>query len=180
MRTFAEGLHALAVAAWAGSLWSVGLLVAPVLFAIIEDRSLAGRVAGSLFHYAAWIGLACAAWILLFRIARFGGSAFRQAATWTVLLLAALVALGEFGVQPVLSALREQALSREIAESVFRQRFATWHGVASVLYLVQCAVAVALRFPQASNGAPCWAPPPRKSTWSAMRMKATRAPSPTA
>jgi len=144
VRKFAESLYALAVAAWAGSLWTVGLLVAPVLFAVIEDRSLAGRVAGELVHYAAWVGLACAAWILLFRLARFGGGAFRQKATWIALLLAALVALGEFGVQPVLAALREQALTREIAESVFRQRFGTWHGVASVLYVIQCAVAVAL------------------------------------
>jgi hypothetical protein len=144
LRKFAESLHALAIAAWAGSLWTVGLLVAPVLFSIVEDRALAGRVAGSLFHYAAWIGLACGLWILLFRIARFGGAAFRQAATWTALLLLALVALGEFGVQPILAALREQAMTREIAESVFRQRFGTWHGVASVLYLVQCAVAIAL------------------------------------
>ena len=143
MRKFAESLYTLAVAAWAGSLWTVGLMVAPVLFSVLDDR-LAGRVAGALFHSAALFGLACAAWILLFRLARFGGAAFRQAATWVALLLAALVALGEFGVQPVLAALREQALTREIAESVFRQRFGTWHGVASVLYVVQCAVAVAL------------------------------------
>jgi hypothetical protein len=29
-------------------------------------------------------------------------------------------------------------------ESVFRERFATWHGVASVLYVVQCVLAVPL------------------------------------
>ena len=29
-------------------------------------------------------------------------------------------------------------------ESVFRDRFATWHGVASVIYLIECALGAIL------------------------------------
>jgi hypothetical protein len=144
LKRLAEALHWLTVAAWAGSLWAIGLLVAPTLFSVLDDRALAGRLAGVLFNSVAWIGIGCASWLLLFRIVRFGGSAFRQGFTWVVLLMLALVLVGKFGVQPILAGLREQQLAKEIVESVFRERFGTWHGVSSVLYLVQCMLAVVM------------------------------------
>ena len=55
-----------------------------------------------------------------------------------------VAAIGQFGVQPILDGLRAQALPRQVMESVLRDRFATWHGVASVLYLIECALGVAL------------------------------------
>jgi hypothetical protein len=48
-----------------------------------------------------------------------------------------VVVAGQFGVQPILAGLKEQALPREVMESVFRDRFATWHGVASILYVIE-------------------------------------------
>ncbi|MDP3714890.1 MAG: DUF4149 domain-containing protein, partial [Burkholderiales bacterium] len=69
---------------------------------------------------------------------------FRQAVLWMLLLMLALVCAGEFGVQPVMAALREVALPKQVMESVFRDRFATWHGVASGLYVIQSLLGVAL------------------------------------
>lgn len=48
----------------------------------------------------------------------------------------ALTLAGEFGVQPLLESLKAQALPREVMESVLRDRFLTWHGVASALYVI--------------------------------------------
>jgi hypothetical protein len=144
LKRLGESLYWLAVTAWAGSLWTVGLLVAPTLFSVLDDRALAGRIAGVLFDAVAWIGIGCAIWLLVFRMVRFGGAAFRQSFTWIVLLALALLLVGKFGVQTILAELREQALAKEIAESVFRERFGTWHGVSSVLYLLQCMLAVAM------------------------------------
>jgi hypothetical protein len=144
LKRLGEATYWLAITAWAGALWTVGLMVAPTLFSVLDDRALAGRIAGVLFDTVAWIGIGCAAWLLVYRFARFGGTALRQGFTWIVLLMLALVLVGKFGVQPILAGLREQALAKEIVESVFRERFGTWHGVSSVLYLVQCALAVAM------------------------------------
>ncbi|MDP1672885.1 MAG: hypothetical protein Q8L65_07170 [Burkholderiales bacterium] len=47
-------------------------------------------------------------------------------------------------LQPVMAALREEALPKQVMESVFRDRFATWHGVASGLYVIQSLLGVAL------------------------------------
>ena len=46
----------LVAAIWAGSLWTVGYLVAPTLFASF-DRVLAGSIAGLMFHAEAMLSL---------------------------------------------------------------------------------------------------------------------------
>jgi len=56
----------------------------------------------------------------------------------------ALVLVGAFGVQPVMEGLRAQALPKEVMESVLRDRFMTWHGVSSALYVIQSLLGLAL------------------------------------
>ena len=50
---------------WAGSLWGVGYIAAPTLFAVVPDRVLAGTIAGSLFNTQAWVSIACGVLMLL-------------------------------------------------------------------------------------------------------------------
>jgi MFS family permease len=144
MKSVADALQSIAVTLWVGGLWTVGFMVAPTLFARLPDRALAGLLAGRLFTLIAFVGIACAAYLLAYRLARHGAGALRQGFFWTALLMLALVLAGEFGVQPVLAALKAQALPREVMESVLRDRFSTWHGVASGLYLVLSALGVLL------------------------------------
>jgi len=88
--------------------------------------------------------LACAGYLVLFRLVRFGGHAFRQAFFWVVLAMLLFTLAGQFGVQPILATLKQEALPHEVMESVFRDRFATWHGVASVIYLIECGLGAIL------------------------------------
>ena len=55
-----------------------------------------------------------------------------------------LTLAGEFWVQPILASIKDQALPAQVMESVFRDRFAAWHGVASVFYLIQCVLGLLL------------------------------------
>ncbi|HEX9450231.1 MAG TPA: DUF4149 domain-containing protein [Burkholderiales bacterium] len=138
MRFIVDALQSIAITLWVGGLWAIGLIVAPLLFHSLGDRSQAGMLAGLFFTAIAYIGLGCGAYLLLFRLARFGGQAFGQLLFWSVLLMMALAAAGQFGVQPIMASLREQALPSEVMQSIFRDRFAAWHGVSSVLYLIEC------------------------------------------
>jgi hypothetical protein len=137
-------LQSIAVAMWVGGMWAVGFVVAPLLFSRLPERVLAGLVAGKLFSYLAWIGIACALYLLIFRIARHGAACLKQGFFWVTLVMLALVLAGEFGVQTVMESLRAQALPKEIMESVLRDRFMTWHGVASVLYVIQSLLGLVL------------------------------------
>ena len=42
---------------WVGGMWTIGYLVAPVLFGTLNDRQLAGDLAGFLFKIIGIIGL---------------------------------------------------------------------------------------------------------------------------
>jgi len=47
-------------------------------------------------------------------------------------------------IQALLAQLKAGALPREVMESVLRNRFATWPGVSSILYLVQSVLGLLL------------------------------------
>ena len=144
MKTLTEAIYAIALTLWIGGLWAIGYLVAPTLFHAVADRAMAGALAGKLFTLIAYVGAGCAIYLLLFRLVRFGNACFRHGIFWILLGMLVLVLAGEFGVQPILAGLKDQALPKGVMESVFRDRFAAWHGVASVLYLIQSVLGVLL------------------------------------
>jgi hypothetical protein len=145
MSRLAEALYSIAIAAWVGGLWAVGYLAAPVLFVQLADnRTLAGQLAGEMFTWAAWIGIGCAAYLLLFVLLRRGWRMFSSSVFWLVLVMLLLTLAGHFGIQPILVELKAQALPREVMQSVMRDRFAAWHGVSSILYLIVSALGAAL------------------------------------
>ncbi|PKO36395.1 MAG: DUF4149 domain-containing protein [Betaproteobacteria bacterium HGW-Betaproteobacteria-6] len=137
MRPVSEAFYLFAITLWVGGLWAIGYMAAPVLFASLGDRQLAGLVAGKLFAMIGWVGLASAAWLLVFLVSRWGAQVFRRSVFWLVVVMVLLTAASQFGIQPLMAQLKLDALPREVMESVLRDRFATWHGVSSILYLAQ-------------------------------------------
>lgn len=143
MKSFTDSLHWIAVTLWVGGLWVIGYLVAPTLFNTV-DSATAGTIAGKLFRLIAYVGFGCGIYLLIFRLWRFGFAALKQGFFWIVLVMLLLTAASYFGVQPIVLALKDQVAQKEIVESVFRERFRTWHGIASILYLIQSLFGVAL------------------------------------
>ncbi|MEF8767507.1 DUF4149 domain-containing protein [Candidatus Accumulibacter contiguus] len=145
MRRLADALYDVALTLWVGGLWTIGYLVAPTLFAALSsDRQTAGMLAGKLFELMGWVGLACASYLLLFLLLRSGSAVMRRWNFWLLLLMLVLTAVSLFGLQPLLAQLKADALPREVMESVLRNRFAAWHGVSSILYLVQSVLGLLL------------------------------------
>jgi len=132
-----EAVYLFAITLWVGGLWAIGYMTAPVLFASLGDRQLAGMVAGKLFALIGWVGLGSAAWLLVFLVSRWGVQVFKLAVFWLVVLMALMTAASQFGIQPLMAQLKLDAMPREVMESVLRDRFAAWHGISSILYLVQ-------------------------------------------
>lgn len=151
MKSLPDLLSLWAVSLWVGGLWAVGYLAAPVLFHHLDDRVLAGMLAGKMFGYMAYAGLVCGAWLLVFRLSRFGGAALKQAFFWIAFLMLLLTIAQRWGIQPVLQELKDLAMPKDVMESLFRDRFATWHGISSVVYLIQSLLGLALVVKQNSR-----------------------------
>jgi hypothetical protein len=143
MRAIARAVQSVAVTLWVGGLWVAGFIVVPLLFARLGSP-LAGAIAGKLFEVMAYVGIGCAAYLLAYRLARAGAGSLKQAFFWIVLVMLVFTVAGEFGVQPILESLRERALPKKVVESVLRERFDTWHGIASGLYVIESVLGLVL------------------------------------
>jgi hypothetical protein len=144
VRRFSEALYGIVIALWVGGLWAVGYLAAPTLFAELADRMLAGRLAGAMFHWIAWTGIACGGYLLIFLAVRQRWRMFRSLPFWLVAAMLALTAAGHFGIQPLMAQLKIEAGPRDVIASALKDRFAVWHGIASVVYLVESLLGLLL------------------------------------
>jgi hypothetical protein len=142
----ASRLRILLVTLWVGSLWTIGYIVAPILFRTLPDRSLAGLVAGSLFRVEAWLALACAGMLLLLHYAYPHVQDARRRRIWVALIVAMLACtlIGYFGLQPSMAALREAAGAAGMMDAESRTRFAVLHGIAAGFYLLQSLLGIGL------------------------------------
>jgi hypothetical protein len=130
-------INLIVITLWVGALWMTGL-TAYVLFDNMQDKQLAGSLAGKLFTIVSYIGMVSAFYLLIQRLLDYGTGALKQSYFWAVFVMLLLILAGHFGIQPILAQLKIDALANNITQSVFASRFKTWHGVASVAYLLQC------------------------------------------
>jgi len=144
MNRFSDKLAFIAVTLWVGGLWAIGYLAAPVLFSALADKTMAGMLAGKMFTLVAYIGMGCGFFLLIHRLASFGSAALKQAFFWAALVMLLLAIAAHFGIQPILEGLKEQALPKGVMESMFRDRFARWHGISSIVYLMQSVLGLVL------------------------------------
>ena len=144
MKNLSINLSFIAVALWVGGLWAIGAIAAPTLFATLPDKQLAGMLAGKMFTLMAYVGMVSGLYLLIYRLASDGMRAFKQWFFWIVFIMLALVLIGHFGIQPIIQGLKVQGGTARVLEGVAADRFAHWHGIASVLYVLQSLFGLAL------------------------------------
>lgn len=124
----------LLVALWAGSLWTICGVIAPTLFAVLDDRTLAGQLAGRFFDLASLIGVVVG--VLLLALTLTGRYALPgRFGRLIVAFTAALPALSELTLSPLMQQARA---SGDMA------RFGMLHGVSAGIFMIACAGAVAV------------------------------------
>lgn len=115
-----------------------------MIFQALDDKQLAGSLAGKLFMVVSYIGMVSGFYLLIQRLFEFGTGALKQSYFWAAFAMLLMVLAGHFGIQPILAQLKTNALPNDVMYSVFASRFSTWHGVASVAYLVECLLGFVL------------------------------------
>lgn len=130
---------------WVGSIWTVGYLVAPVLFATLADRVLAGTIAGAVFRFEAWWSIAAALIVLVisWAMTTLSANGYLKLFQVTVVAMLTCTLVGYFGIQPFMSAIRETAaLAGGVMTPEQKQHFGLLHGVSSALFMVQSILGV--------------------------------------
>lgn len=129
---------------WCGSLWAIGYLVAPTLFASLSDRVLAGAIAGNMFRVEAWLSIAAGIALIVLSKLQAEDAARNKRRLFLIAGMLACTLIGYFGLHPFMAALRESAGPDGVMASSARMQFGILHGVSSALYLVESLLAVAL------------------------------------
>ena len=136
-------LNLIVITLWVGALWTTGLS-AYILFDTLQDKQLAGSLAGELFTVVSYIGLSSAFYLLVQRLMDYGTGALKQSFFWAAFVMLLLILAGHFGIQPILAQLKADAMPTDVMHSIFAERFGKWHGIASVAYLVECLLGFVL------------------------------------
>lgn len=134
-----RGTETLLLTLWVGGLWTIGYLAVPVLFHELDDRALAGTLAGRMFTALAYLGLVAGSMLLIASLRRPGG--WRHWRTLVLLVMLGLVIVGQFVLQPAIAELRSV---RFAAGGEAAREFARLHGLASILYLVNSLLGMGL------------------------------------
>ena len=124
MRLEFSSLSVWAAALWWGALTVVGFGVVPMLFANLPTPAIAGAMAAKLFAALTWLALACGLCLMLVsRSNKASALVNRIQGAIVFILLGVLVALlSELAVAPRILA---------------RENLGLWHGVGTLLYVVQ-------------------------------------------
>jgi hypothetical protein len=134
-------LRLLVAALWAGSLWTIGYVVAPTLFLSLHDNVLAGTIVGALLRSQAWLAIGCAL-LLLVLLRRGDIDPVRRKSS--VLIIGAMLACAlviYLGLQPVMAQLKLDAGAAGLAGTPQGRSFGMLHGLSQLFYLVESVLA---------------------------------------
>jgi hypothetical protein len=141
MKQWLENLAVITATFWIVGLWVVGF-VAYELFKMIPEAQLAGNIAGQLFKMMAYVGMASSIYLLIQRVYQYGTNALKQGFFWLILRMLILILVSHLGINPLLEKFKLEAMPKDVMESVFADRFSTWHGISSIAYLLECFLGV--------------------------------------
>jgi len=141
MKQWLENLAVITATFWIGGLWVLGI-VAYELFKIIPEAQLAGNIAGELFKMMAFVGMASSIYLLIQRVYQYGTNALKQGFFWLILLMLILILVSHLGINPLVEKFKLEAMPKDVMESVFADRFSTWHGISNIAYLLECFLGI--------------------------------------
>ena len=135
-----QQLFLLIAGVWVGSLFAVGYLVVPTIFANLQDRQVAGMIAAAIFQAQAYVSvLVCVTLLLLANTLIKRNIENYRSTRWLILVLLLISALTCFGLIPYMDALRQEALllGVPVMASPSASLFGRLHGISSGLFLIQ-------------------------------------------
>ncbi|MFV2056129.1 MAG: DUF4149 domain-containing protein [Thiohalomonadales bacterium] len=122
---------------WVGGLWIIGYMAVPTLFSFLDDRKLAGSIAGEMFSFMNYIGLVCGIALFLSVIIRNR----RSWQVWIIFAMLTLVSVGAYILQPTMQELKTIGIAIGSPEAEYFKRL---HIISSILYLITSLMGLSL------------------------------------
>jgi len=127
---------------WVGGMWAIGYIAVPSLFYTLDDRRLAGELAGQMFQSINVIGLVCGVLLLIGLSYDVSRQLFKQWRGWFLIAMLLSTVLAVFFIQPVMADLKAQGPL--VKGTQLAVEFGRLHGVSSLLYLLNSLMGLSL------------------------------------
>jgi hypothetical protein len=126
---------------WVGGMWAIGYVAVPILFHALDDRHLAGELAGPMFSAISYIGLVCGVLILIGMLYSEGGQSLKNWRCWVLAVMLVLIVIGQFVLHPIMTEIKAQGL---VEGSEQLKRFGQLHGISSLMFMVTSLLGLVL------------------------------------
>ena len=143
MNSYLHKLSIIISSLWVGGLWSM-LMVTTILFNKLPSSYIAGKIANDMFVFMNLFGMFSSGFLLIFGFRKENLSFIRTITFWLLIIMLSITIISYFGINPILENFRDNSISKEIIESVFVNRYSTWHGIASTAFLIECFLGIFL------------------------------------
>ena len=143
MNLLLEKLSVIITSLWVGGLWSM-LMVTTILFNKVPSSYIAGAIANDMFAFMNLFGMFSSGFLIIYGFKKINLLFLKSVVFWVLLLMLFLILISYFGINPIIDNFNDSSVSKEIIESVFADRYSTWHGVASAAFLFLCALGILL------------------------------------
>lgn len=142
-------LKRLVLTVWLGMIFSVGYLVAPVLFETLSDPALAGLLAGKMFAAVAWVSLAAGPAMAVLTILTSARSRRRSTKLACIASMMACMWAIHWILRPMMEAAR-------LPDGSPGADFMFMHGMSALVYVLASVLGLVLLWP----GRASWAVKP--------------------
>ena len=143
MNSLLQKLAVIISSLWVGGIWTM-LMVTTILFNKIPSSYIAAVIAEDMFTFMNLFGIFSSSYLLFYGFKKENLFFFKSITFWLIILMLSLILISYFGINPILENFRESSISKEIIESVFADRYSTWHGIASAAFLIECFLGIFL------------------------------------
>jgi len=127
---------------WVGGFWAIGFVAVPSLFnMLVDDKQMAGMLAGQMFKAIFVVGLVCCLALLLSQCSQAKQAVIKSWRAWLILLSIVFVMITFFYLQPSMAELKTIGL---VEGSEQQQQFKLFHSISSSLYLIVSLIGLSL------------------------------------
>lgn len=126
---------------WVGGVWAIGFIAVPSLFHMLDDRQLAGMLAGQMFKAIFIVSLICCFALFLSQCSQAKMAVVKSWRAWLVVVSILFVMVSFFYLQPLMAELKTLGL---LEGSEQQQQFKLLHSISSSLYLIVSLIGLSL------------------------------------
>lgn len=134
-----QQFSSVAMTFWVGGTLTIGLIVIPLLFKVLDEIT-AATLAGQLLNINAYIGIVALFLALIDNCVQFKFNVINSRRFWYAIIMESILIINYFAIFPIIVNLRTKLTDFTNRVIQHSSEFSFWHSVSSILFLITCII----------------------------------------